>query len=229
MTTAASRVRSKNGISQQLVGTLRWFVLVVVLVIGRILWLQLSVTQYDSSSLRNVRSSAESCMDLPSRPAAASVNTSTATSLERTVSTSRPPVEHDACMVEYQRVTAQRTRGLTAEDLERSRALMGNRYRLAQVARSLQHRQRPITVAVCGGSISLGHGVHPGNLRYSDRLEVWLNEQFPIATSSMPVAAEGAQQPAHKVYNKGSHGADVSLRYKRGLLTLCSISMDLWE
>ncbi|CAB9531008.1 expressed unknown protein [Seminavis robusta] len=67
----------------------------------------------------------------------------------------------DMCQKEYQRVTSNRTKGITRDDLERSRALVGNRYRLAMLAKTLKERKRPITGVVCGGSISLGHGVVP--------------------------------------------------------------------
>ena len=77
--------------------------------------------------------------------------------------------EADPCQDEYNRATLGRTPGLTMDDLERSRALIGNRYRLAQVAQKLQqpHQEQqqpspdPVTVVVCGGSITLGHGVVP--------------------------------------------------------------------
>ena len=36
-------------------------------------------------------------------------------------------------------------------------------------------------------------------MRYSDRLQVWLNDKYPLS----------GQQ--HEVLNRGAHGADVSL------------------
>jgi hypothetical protein len=119
--------------------------------------------------------------------------------------------QKDVCQEEYDRVTANRTQGLTREDLIRSRTLLGNRQRLANLAHKLHilrdgttdnNNMQPITMVVNGGSISLGHGVIPG-LRYSDRLETWLNTYYP-----MPPNSPGQ----HRVLNKGSHGADVSIQ-----------------
>lgn len=104
----------------------------------------------------------------------------------------------DICATEYDRVTAtSRTPGLTLDDLERSRAFTGNRQRLAKFSTKLSALQSPVNVIVCGGSISLGHGVTPVTARYSDQLQVWLNDYYPISTNE------------HRVYNFGSHGADV--------------------
>jgi hypothetical protein len=106
----------------------------------------------------------------------------------------------DPCLVEYQRVTENRTEGLTVEDLERSRAYVGNRHRLGLFASKLVAAQRqPVNVIVCGGSISLGHGVTPVESRYSDVLQVWLNDKYPLSNPA----------GKHRVFNMGSHGADV--------------------
>jgi hypothetical protein len=67
----------------------------------------------------------------------------------------------NVCEAEYQRVTRDRTKGLTKDDLERSRAHVGNRYRLAVLSQKLQQQVEPVTAVVCGGSISIGHGVVP--------------------------------------------------------------------
>lgn len=65
------------------------------------------------------------------------------------------------CLQEYQRVTANRTQGITLQDLEQSRALIGNRHRLALLATKLQERKDAVNAVVCGGSITIGHGVVP--------------------------------------------------------------------
>jgi len=109
------------------------------------------------------------------------------------------------CEQEYRRVTASRTPGLTVEDLEHSRAYMGNRYRLGLFTEKLKARKK-VNVIVCGGSITLGHGITPQTDRYSDQLEVWLNGMYPTTSK-------------HKVLNYGSHGADVSQR------SLCGVDL----
>jgi len=120
------------------------------------------------------------------------------------------------CAAEYSRVTATRTPGLTEDDLERSRAYIGNRQRLAKfstklLVSSLSSSSSPVNVVVCGGSISLGHGVTPTpNARYSDLLEVWLNDNYPITNRS---SNGQQQQQQHRVHNMGSHGADVRFCY----------------
>lgn len=103
------------------------------------------------------------------------------------------------CQDEYQRITAKRTPGLTTEDLKRSFVYSGNRHRLSKLAAKLKARREQVTAVVTGGSISLGHGVEKG-LRYSDRLATWMNDMYPLTN----------QQQPHQVWNKGSHGADVS-------------------
>ena len=107
---------------------------------------------------------------------------------------------NDPCLAEYNRVTADRTSGLTADDLERSRAYAGNRQRLATVAHKLIAQQKPLHIVVCGGSISLGHGVTPETARYSGRLHEWLKQYYPLP-------AEENQQ--HLVTSMAAHGADV--------------------
>jgi len=108
---------------------------------------------------------------------------------------------NDPCLAEYIRVTATRTAGLTADDLERSRAYTGNRQRLATVAHKLIEQHKPLHIIVCGGSISMGHGVTPETARYSDRLHEWLQQYYPLP------AADQNQQ--HLVTSMAAHGADV--------------------
>jgi hypothetical protein len=118
----------------------------------------------------------------------------------------------NACTAEYQRVTNSAVSGLTAEDWERSVAYTGNRHRLALLAQKLSSRQEAISVAICGGSITMGHGVHPITERYSDQLERRLNEMYPIqlpSASSTGTSNRDNDMPMHRVYNRGSHGADV--------------------
>lgn len=70
----------------------------------------------------------------------------------------------DKCQNAYEYATRQYPRwtpGWTVDDMERSRALVGNRHRLALLAEKLTASEQPILGVVCGGSISLGHGVAP--------------------------------------------------------------------
>jgi hypothetical protein len=113
----------------------------------------------------------------------------------------------DKCQKAHEYATRQYPRwtpGWTPDDMERSRALVGNRHRLALLAEKLTASKQPILGVVCGGSISLGHGVAPTNMRYSDRLEVWLNDRFPLTNQTENNGIH------HQVLNRGSHGADVS-------------------
>ena len=119
-----------------------------------------------------------------------------------------------ACGEEYRRVTVDRTPGWTTDDLERSRAHVGNRQRLAQFAQRLilggtTTTRQPVHVVVCGGSISMGHGVYPSTLRYSDRLQDWLNRYYPITPTTATITAP-QQQQQHLVTSMAAHGADVS-------------------
>jgi hypothetical protein len=111
------------------------------------------------------------------------------------------------CDREYQRIMSNMTTNLTVDDYDRSIAHVGNRYRLSRiiqqkllVSESTPQRQ-PLTIVVCGGSITLGHGITPVTSRYSNQLEVYLNTVYPTK-----------QQSSHKVYNRGSHGADVRIQ-----------------
>ena len=104
----------------------------------------------------------------------------------------------DACDTEYKRVTRGRTPGITKDDLARSQAHLGNRFRLVEVMKLLTARKRPVSIVVAGGSISLGHGVTPDSARYADRLESWMNQEYMLESS------EG-----HRVLNVAAHGADM--------------------
>jgi hypothetical protein len=112
-------------------------------------------------------------------------------------STFVPAMVKDVCKGEYERVTSSRMIGFMTDDLERSRAYLGNRKRLATFTEELQNREQ-LNVVVNGGSVTLGNGVDPKTLRYSDQLEVWLNEMYPV---------DGDH--CHRVFKMGSHGADV--------------------
>ena len=125
------------------------------------------------------------------------------------------PSTIDPCQFEYERMTSNQTRGLTLEDYRKSWSHVGSRKRLAKLVHKLQEQREPILAVVSGGSISLGHGVVKG-LRYSDRLEHWMNDKFPLAQSQsqpqpQPQKHQLKQLQRHKVLNKGSHGADVRI------------------
>jgi hypothetical protein len=105
-----------------------------------------------------------------------------------------------SCLAEYRRVTEGRIGGLTREDLDRSRAYVGNRQRLGYLAEKLTQRTLPVTAVACGGSISVGHGVYPETARYADILEDWFNDKY-----SLPQDAPRK----HQVHKMVSHGADV--------------------
>lgn len=112
------------------------------------------------------------------------------------------------CQTEYNRLVSGQTQGLTPQDLLRSRTLIGNQYRLESVMKALSSRERPVVAVVAGGSISLGHGVaDPQQNRYSNRLEAWMNEMYPLHSEK--------GQKKHKVINVASHGADSCSMAKR--------------
>ena len=146
----------------------------------------------------------------------------------------------DPCKIEYERVMSSTiTQGLTEEDLLRSRAWIGNEERLVKFVNKLTKKSITtattttnessggngggVNVVVCGGSITLGHGVEPAiTSRYSNKLEDWLNQMYPLSSSSSsslphPRNQKGQQQPQpkHNVYNHGSHGADMCAMAKR--------------
>lgn len=114
--------------------TVKWMVLVVVAVTGSITWKLMVVLVGDSSSNSN-----NHLMDLPRGELCG------ATSITK-------------CQEEYFRVTSNFT--LTKTDLQNSRALLGNRHRLAALSKKLKSN-RPINAVVCGGSITMAHGVTP--------------------------------------------------------------------
>ncbi len=124
------------------------------------------------------------------------------------------PVQ-SSCQAEYNRIVSQQTPGLTPQDLLRSRALIGNQYRLEKLMEKLSSRERPVVVVVAGGSISLGHGLaNPDQHRYSNRLENWMNEMYPLPPEPKTDQDNNAQQ-RHKVINVASHGADSCSMAKR--------------
>jgi hypothetical protein len=92
----------------------------------------------------------------------------------------------------------QKTLRLSAEDYTRARAYYGNVHRLMKFVSKLRYKSSPTKVVVCGGSITLGHGVEPQRARYGEALGDALNEMYPVARGE------------HMVYMKGAHGADVS-------------------
>ena len=158
----------------------------------------------------------------------------------------------DQCRNELDRVTVHmpdHVPGLTEEDYERSMAHVGNRYRIATFVQKLirstkrsidnnettdststgtsnnnpNQNNKPVTVVVCGGSITMGHGVEPQSARYSDALEDWLNEAYPVAVDNSTNTKE-SNQPGrndgnynysneypnrHRVFMRGGHGANV--------------------
>ena len=85
------------------------------------------------------------------------------------------------CRNEYKRVTLNQISRLTKEYLRQSCAWVRNEQRLANVVKKLQnHNDRmkatPVTAMVCGGSISLGHGLYQSSLwQCLYRLEESLN------------------------------------------------------
>ena len=113
------------------------------------------------------------------------------------------------CQLEYNRLTSKQTPGLSSA-LRQSEAWIGNQYRLSQTMKALSSQQRPIVAVVAGGSISLGHGVQPDEARYADRLEMWMNEMYPLQNQDNK---KNNQQ--HKVINVAAHGADMCAMAKR--------------
>eukprot|EP00980_Cylindrotheca_fusiformis_P005627 scaffold1184_cov132-Cylindrotheca_fusiformis.AAC.48 len=118
------------------------------------------------------------------------------------------------CDEEFERLTLNHTHNLSTEDIRRSRAWVGNERRLAKVVDKLSARKMPISVVVYGGSISMGHGLANGSLKYLNEFEKWLNEYFPISNSE------------HKVYSRAGHGADMCFVAKRLMMMLSDIPQD---
>ena len=120
------------------------------------------------------------------------------------------------CQAEYTRIVSQQTPGLTPRDLLRSRAFIGNQYRLERLMDKLSAREHPVVAVVAGGSISVGHGLeYPQQHRYSDRLENWMNEMYPLTKESATNEDNNTRQQKHKVLNVASHGADSCSMAKR--------------
>ena len=141
------------------------------------------------------------------------------------------------CRNEFNRVTEEmpdHLPGLTEEDYERSIAHVGNRYRIATFVQKLIqssstasiNRNKPVTVVVCGGSITMGHGVEPSWSRYAATLETWMNDAYPVAvddyrTDSNTTSFDAKEQTTlkynfedkypnrHRTYFRGGHGANV--------------------
>jgi hypothetical protein len=75
---------------------------------------------------------------------------------------------------------------------------------------------------------SISHPACSKERRYSDRLQVWLNDQYPLANTS----TSRMTSTTHRVFNKGSHGADVSHTTRKhdeqeGLRTVNSLEIIL--
>ena len=126
------------------------------------------------------------------------------------------------CAQEYHRVTHSLVSqtGLTVDDLERSKLYKGihqNRWMHNLIPKLLQ-RQVPLSIVVLGGSITLGHGVHPETLRYSNQLETWLNQYYPVVHKNQnhrTATTTKNSRTGHRVRNLGSHGADMCAMAKR--------------
>ena len=157
-----ARPRTPTSTSREaswLLTNLKWISLMVFLVSGSLMWQQImgiDIARQSHALLDLPQEVRDAIISNPRglRHAKGSENTTAAVA----VAVAAVP---DACQEEYDRATASRTPGLTIDDLERSRALVGNRHRLANLAKTLGARDKPVTAVVCGGSITLGHGVVP--------------------------------------------------------------------
>lgn len=109
----------------------------------------------------------------------------------------------DNCDMEFQRLTEDHRHNLTLEDFRRSRAWVGNEKRLAKFIEKLSAKTHPVAAIVYGGSISMGHGLEDGSLKYLNEFEKWMNSYFPL------------QSAKHKVYSRAGHGADMCYVAKR--------------
>lgn len=131
------------------------------------------------------------------------------------------------CLREYDRVTASLTPGLTQELLDRSKVYLGNRERAAKLVDKLRLRQKAVNVVVCGGSITIGHGIFPKTSKYLRQLEDWMNTFFPVRvnrTQNQPPE----RPPRHMVHEMAGHGADMCAMAKRiNLMRLPQIQPDL--
>lgn len=126
-------------------------------------------------------------------------------------------VPSDKCQAEYDRVNVDRTPGLSTESIQRSRAWIGNRQRLDNLARNLTSGS-DVHVVTFGGSVTLGHGVEKNTTEgyvsgpYGDLLEGWLNKMYGGGDEA---GSDGEQQQRHKVFNMAAHGADICALEKR--------------
>jgi hypothetical protein len=164
------------------------------------------------------------------------------------------------CQRELDRVTVHmpdHVPGLTQEDYERSIAHVGNRYRLARFVQKLiqsttttmntdsnstasdsnteSNNNKAVTVVVCGGSITMGHGVEPQAGRYSDALEVWLNDAYPVAVETNSSTKDDKKPNIgdynyrndypnrHRVYTRGGHGANVRVLHENCSFSVASV------
>ena len=184
-----------RGYLSQLMFVLCWFTSITILVTGGILWKQVLLPAKNDIYTYY--------LDLPPQHQQHQ---------RQQLYSAKGSFSHiDNCRKEYEQANSNRTRGLTSEDLEHSRALIGNRHRLAVLANKLVVRKRPVTAVVCGGSISLGHGLQDGGKRrYSHRLQEWLNAAYPL-----PQLQDKTTTQKHHVLNHGSHGADICAMAKR--------------
>ena len=142
---------------------LKWISLIVFMVSGSVMWQQMSGTHHADhhNPDDNHNHPHHEMMNLPPELQREYLSDTTSSSTTTTMLRQNPIIPVDTCQEEYDRATADRTPGLTMDDLERARALVGNRHRLANVAETLRVGEKPITAVVCGGSITLGHGVVP--------------------------------------------------------------------
>jgi len=113
------------------------------------------------------------------------------------------PENTNKCDKEFRRLTAENRHNLTLEDFRRSRAWVGNEKRFSKLFQKLSAKTNPVSAVVYGGSISMGHGLSDGSLKYLNELEKWMNTNFPL------------QSAKHKVYSRAGHGADMCYVAKR--------------
>ena len=133
------------------------------------------------------------------------------------------------------------TIGITKTDYRRSRAWIGNELRLAKFMTKLSSRKMGVNVVVCGGSITMGHGLISHAGRYSNRLEYWMNANFPITVPNNnntikeedPSAPQkknnrnkNQQQPQHTVFTRAAHGADMCAMAKRMNIIFSKLGID---
>jgi hypothetical protein len=117
------------------------------------------------------------------------------------------------CYKDYMTIKKDQTpNGLQYDDYKRSQAYYGNGQRLYRFVQGLQTGTKPKKIIVCGGSISIGHGVKPRADRYADRFISWLNQRFPIQQNNTKKHAKKRRQKPkkHELHMKVAHGADVS-------------------